>query len=98
MIAEKKKKMSGKGIKVFLDEPFSVPSAASVKEQPVTENTLNEASSCGEKMEKAKETIAQVKSENVLVKRKLKRAQNKIVNLKESKEALKNKRILVSRK
>lgn len=45
--------MSGKGIKVFLKEPFSVPSEASGKEQPVAENTLNEASSCGEKMEKA---------------------------------------------
>lgn len=80
--------MGGKGIKVFLDEPFSVPSATSGKEQPVTENTLNEASTCGEKMKKAKETIAHVKYENVLVKRKLKRSQYKIVNLKESKEAL----------
>lgn len=37
---------------------------------------------------KDKRNIAKVKYENVLVKRKLKRAQNKIVNLKESKEAL----------
>lgn len=87
LIAAKKKEWVGRALRFFWMNHFQYQVQPMVKNNQL-QRILQMKLRHEEKNGKDKRNIAKVKYENVLVKRKLKRAQNKIVNLKESKEAL----------
>lgn len=79
-IAAKKRKLGGKGIKLFLEEQFSAQTAASGKQTV----TLSKDTSQSPKSQKNSSKTLSMKM--LLLRANFKRAQNKIVNLKENKK------------